>query len=155
MSDRRIRVLVVDDLPRVRDALLTLLTTHPDLDVAGAAVNGSDALDQARLMRPDVVLMDLEMPVLDGCAATRAIVAENLAAVVILSIHTDPATRQRCHEAGAAAFLEKGACADDLLHTLVRAGRSRRRYTCLAATLPARPQRPRSIHPGSPPPGAV
>jgi DNA-binding NarL/FixJ family response regulator len=69
----RIRILVVDDHPLVRLGLSSLLQTAGDLDVIGEAANGAEALDLVATAQPDVVLMDLSMPVLDGVAATAAI----------------------------------------------------------------------------------
>ncbi|MGB5058040.1 MAG: response regulator transcription factor, partial [Candidatus Promineifilaceae bacterium] len=67
----RIRVLLVDDQALFREGLHTLLSVWPDLEVVGEAGNGQEALDAAARLKPDVVLMDLRMPVLDGVAATR------------------------------------------------------------------------------------
>ena len=115
MQQAPVRVLVVDDLPRVRDALATMLTACCGVEVIASAPDGAEALRLTRELHPDVVLMDLEMPVLDGYAATQAITAERLAPVVILSIHTDAACRARAEAAGAAAFVEKGGEPDDLM----------------------------------------
>ena len=68
-----IRVLIVDDHSVVREGLRMLLARDPDLEVVGEAADGAEALEQARQMRPDVVVMDLLMPVMDGIAATQAI----------------------------------------------------------------------------------
>lgn len=76
MTDRVIRVLVVDDDPLVRSALSLMLGGQPDLEVIGEAVNGEDGLAQARAQRPDVVLMDIRMPVLNGLEATTQLHAE-------------------------------------------------------------------------------
>lgn len=125
MTNIPIRVLVVDDLPRVRDALQTLLTTFGEIEVVGTAANGWEALHSARELHPDVVLMDLEMPELDGYAATQSIVAERLAAVVVLSIYNHSAARAKARAAGAGAFLEKGAAPDALLQALLSAATDR------------------------------
>jgi NarL family two-component system response regulator LiaR len=71
-----IRVLIVDDHSVVREGLRMFLARDPDLKVVGEAADGAEAIQQARLLRPDVVVMDLLMPVLDGMAATRAIRSE-------------------------------------------------------------------------------
>ena len=71
-----IRVLIVDDHSVVREGLRMFLVRDPDLEVVGEAADGAEALEQARQMRPDVVVMDLLMPVMDGIAATRAIRGE-------------------------------------------------------------------------------
>ena len=68
-----IRVLIVDDHSVVREGLRMFLARDPDLEVVGEAADGAEALEQARQMRPDVVVMDLLMPVMDGIAATQAI----------------------------------------------------------------------------------
>ncbi|MCA9960098.1 MAG: response regulator transcription factor, partial [Anaerolineales bacterium] len=66
-----IRILLVDDQPLFREGLATLLTIHDEIDVVGEANNGQEALDLAATLQPDVILMDVRMPVLDGVAATR------------------------------------------------------------------------------------
>jgi NarL family two-component system response regulator LiaR len=71
-----IRVLIVDDHSVVREGLRMFLARDPDLEVVGEAADGAEALEQARLMRPDVVIMDLLMPVMDGIDATRVIRSE-------------------------------------------------------------------------------
>jgi YesN/AraC family two-component response regulator len=68
-----IRVLIADDQAMVREGFSVLLGVQPDIEVVGEAVNGRDAVDKAAELRPDVVLMDVRMPVLDGLAATRLI----------------------------------------------------------------------------------
>ncbi|HEX5291229.1 MAG TPA: response regulator transcription factor, partial [Streptosporangiaceae bacterium] len=85
-----IRVLVVDDHRLVRAGLITLLEAAGDIEVAGEAADGRQALEAARAVAPDVVLMDLSMPVLDGVAATRLLLQERpQARVVALTSFSD------------------------------------------------------------------
>jgi DNA-binding NarL/FixJ family response regulator len=120
-----IRVLIVDDLVQVRESLATVLNltgknTMPAIEVIGEAQNGMEAVQQARILHPDVVLMDLEMPILDGYEATRRIKTEQPAVrVIILSIHARPEEQQRALEAGADGFVVKGDSYKLLLDTIL------------------------------------
>jgi DNA-binding NarL/FixJ family response regulator len=111
-----IRVLVVDDHRLVRAGLITLLEAAGDIEVAGEAADGRQALEAARAVAPDVVLMDLSMPVLDGVAATRLLLQERpQARVVALTSFSD---RQRVNDvlaAGAIGYLLKDSRPDELL----------------------------------------
>ena len=111
-----IRVLVVDDHHLVRAGLITLLEAAPDIQVAGEAANGQQAIEAAAATTPDVVLMDLSMPVLDGVAATRLLLAERPdTRVVALTSFSD---RQRVTDilaAGATGYVLKDSRPDDLL----------------------------------------
>jgi DNA-binding NarL/FixJ family response regulator len=111
-----IRVLVVDDHRLVRAGLITLLEAAGDIEVAGEAADGGQALEAARAVAPDVVLMDLSMPVLDGVAATRMLLEEQpQARVVALTSFSD---RQRVNDvlaAGAIGYLLKDSRPDELL----------------------------------------
>jgi DNA-binding NarL/FixJ family response regulator len=111
-----IRVLVVDDHRLVRAGLITLLEAAGDIEVAGEAADGRQALEAARTVAPDVVLMDLSMPVLDGVAATRLLLQEQpQARVVALTSFSD---RQRVNDvlaAGAIGYLLKDSRPDELL----------------------------------------
>ena len=118
MMEAMMRVLVVDDAPRVRDALTTLLDTAGDVEVVGTAANGREAVERAQELHPDVVLMDLEMPEMDGFASTELITSAGLAPVVVLSIHGDPTSRARAFAAGASAYLEKCGRPDELVQAL-------------------------------------
>jgi DNA-binding NarL/FixJ family response regulator len=111
-----IRVLLVDDQSIVRRGLRVRFRLEPDLQVVGEASTGTEAISRARELTPDVVLMDLEMPEMDGIAATTALrrmVPQS--AVVILSIHDDALIRRQAQAAGAVAFVEKRGATDSLL----------------------------------------
>lgn len=81
-----IRVLIADDQRVIRDGLTMLVNFVPGLEVVGAAVDGADAIDKVAALDPDIVLMDLRMPGVDGVDATRAIVATGTARVVVLTV---------------------------------------------------------------------
>jgi len=119
-----IRVLLADDHVLVRAGLERLLRGVADIEVVGAAADGSEAVDLALRERPDVVLMDLEMPVLDGIGATRRIVAEvEGAAVVILTSFADRERILQALDAGAVGYLLKDAEPDELVRGIYAAAR--------------------------------
>jgi DNA-binding NarL/FixJ family response regulator len=110
------RVLIVDDSPQVRRELRTLLPLAGDLEVVGEAADGAEALRLAEALRPDVILLDLQMPVLDGYAAARRITDRWPACrVVALTVHDDEAARHKASQAGVDAFLVKGSPLDILV----------------------------------------
>jgi DNA-binding NarL/FixJ family response regulator len=114
-----IKVLLVDDMASVLRGLRMRLALEPDLLVVGEATDGKEALKLARNLRPDVVVMDVEMRGMDGIAATqrlRELVPG--AAVVILSIHDDADTKTKVYNAGAAAFVEKRCPAECLIRVI-------------------------------------
>jgi DNA-binding NarL/FixJ family response regulator len=114
-----ISLLLVDDQPNVRRGLRMRLLFEPDITVVGEASNGEQALELVESLAPDIVLMDVEMPGMDGITATEAIHANSLqSAVVMMSIHDDVRTRARAQAAGAAAFVEKSGTLDVLLATI-------------------------------------
>jgi pilus assembly protein CpaE len=114
MADR-IRVLIVDDIPETRDHLAKLLGFEPDIEVAGAASSGAEAIAQATKLQPDVVLMDINMPDLDGIAATERLSAQvPSAAVVMMSVQGEADYLRRSMLAGAREFLVKPFSSDEL-----------------------------------------
>lgn len=110
-----IRVLIVDDHAVVRAGLQQLLAQADDIEVVGTAADGGQALAQARELGPDVVLMDLQMPEVDGVTATREIVAEGLAEVLVLTSFSDGERIVGALDAGAVGYLLKDADPDDVL----------------------------------------
>jgi len=111
----RITVLIVDNLAHVRQGIKTLLQLADDLEVVGEAANGLEAVRMAEQFRPDIVIMDLKMPELDGFEATRQIKGRHLAGgVIALTLYGSQHNRERAAQAGADAFIEKDAAVDTL-----------------------------------------
>jgi DNA-binding NarL/FixJ family response regulator len=121
-SGRRIlRILIVDDMPQVRHDLRKLIELSEEITVIGEAINGLDALQQAEALHPDVVLMDLEMPIMDGYEATCQIKEHHLAKkVIILTIHASDEIKQRVRQSGADEYLRKGVSFEILLDAIAR-----------------------------------
>ncbi len=119
-----IRVLLVDDQALFREGLHTLLSLHADIDVVGEAGNGQEALAAAAALRPDVVLMDLRMPVLDGVAATRRLrESGHPARVIVLTTFDDDDTVFDGLRAGAVGYLLKDVSSDKLVEAIRAAAR--------------------------------
>lgn len=111
-----IRVMLVDDHAVVRSGLTQLVEASGDMVVVGVAADGAEALTTARAARPDVVVMDLQMPGTDGVAATRAILEEGLQAqVVVLTSYSDGERIVAALDAGAVGYLLKDADPEDIL----------------------------------------
>ena len=111
-----VRVLLVDDQPLLRTGFRLILSGEPDLEVVGEAADGQVAVAQARALRPDVVLMDIRMPAMDGIEATRRIVAgPDPPKVLVLTTFDLDESVVEALRAGASGFLLKDAPADDLV----------------------------------------
>jgi pilus assembly protein CpaE len=114
MTDR-IKVLIVDDIPETRDHLSKLLGFESDVEVVGAAAGGPEALEMASKVKPDVVLMDINMPGMDGITATEKLAADvPTAAVIMMSVQGEADYLRRSMLAGAREFLVKPFSSDEL-----------------------------------------
>jgi len=116
-----IRVLLVDDQPLLRTGFRMILSAEPDLTIVGEAADGASGVEAARRLLPDVVLMDIRMPVMDGIAATRALAGpgvENPAKVLILTTFGLDEYVVEALRAGASGFLLKDAPPDDLVEAI-------------------------------------
>ena len=126
-SGDRIRVLAADDHPVVRAGIAAMLANEPDVDVVGLASNGAEAVTLYEAERPDVVLMDLQMPKVDGVSAIRSIRAiDPDARVVALTTYDGDADIHRALSAGACAYLIKDAMIDQLVAAIRAAAAGRR-----------------------------
>jgi DNA-binding NarL/FixJ family response regulator len=113
------RVLIVDDSPQVRQELRTLLPLVGDIKVVGEAADGRQAIQMAEALQPQVILMDLEMPVLDGYEATRQIKAHCPGCrVVALTVHGYEAAQQKAMAAGVDDLVIKGAPVETLVQAI-------------------------------------
>jgi DNA-binding NarL/FixJ family response regulator len=113
------RVLIADDHLIMREGLKALLESHEDIEVAGEATNGQEAIEQVAKLQPDVVLMDITMPVMNGLDATRAIKkAHPEVKILILTMHEGDAYFFNILEAGASGYFIKGGSASELVSAL-------------------------------------
>ena len=136
MTGTSVRIVVVDDHPVVRDGLRGMLDGQPDLQVVGEAADGRAALDQVRAHEPDVVLMDLRMPVLDGADAIAAIARTHPdVRVLVLTTYDEDHEIARAIEAGAVGYLLKDTPREELFRAIRAAARGE---SALAPALTAR-----------------
>ena len=122
MGSDRVRVIIVDDQRLFAEALEAMLSTDGRIAVVGRADNGQGGLELAREHEPDVVLMDIAMPVMDGIEATRAIRDEVPATrVIVLTGSAATTDVSRARSAGAAGYVTKDQIADDLVSAILHA----------------------------------
>jgi DNA-binding NarL/FixJ family response regulator len=124
-SGERIRILLADDHKILREGLAGLLDEQPDFEVVSEASDGQMALEMARQTRPDVIVMDVSMPRLNGVEATRKIMAEMPEAKVIgLSMHAQEDMADAMRKAGAIGYVTKGAPSESLTAAIRDAARA-------------------------------
>lgn len=121
---QKIRILIVDDVAETRENIRKLLQFDSDFEVVGTANTGRDGIELAKSQKPDVVLMDINMPDLDGITATELIRQQNpVVQVIILSVQNDQSYMRRAMLVGARDFLTKPPAPDELTSAIRRAGR--------------------------------
>ena len=119
MSGQPLRILMVDDHPIVLAGLKALVRTDPDLEVAGEARDGRTALRLAASLRPDVVVLDLSIPEMNGADVAAALLAEQpTCRILVMTVHEDRATVRRLMGLGVAGYLVKRSAADDLVRAI-------------------------------------
>ena len=112
-------IVIADDMPQVRQDLTLLLKLTGELEIVGEAANGREAIEKTGQLNPDVVLMDLEMPIMDGYQASKVIRTRWPDCIVIaLSVHSGTQERQRARRCGVSAFIEKGTPLEIILKTI-------------------------------------
>lgn len=123
-DQEKIRVLIVDDIAETRENIRRLLQFDLNIDVVGAARSGNEAIELSQEIKPDVVIMDINMPDMDGITATEAIRRKlPYVQVIILSVQSDPSYMRRAMLAGARDFLTKPPSMDELTAAIGRAGK--------------------------------
>jgi DNA-binding NarL/FixJ family response regulator len=116
---RPVRVLIADDHPVFRDGLATLLEPHPDIEVVGRAADGAEAVALAAELRPDVVVMDIQMPQVNGIEATRRVLAADPSVgVLVFTMGEDDSTLLSAMRAGARGYLDKGASQEEVTRAI-------------------------------------
>lgn len=116
-----IRVLIVDDMANVRQDLCTLLGLAGDIEIVGEAADGLEAISQVEKLEPDIVLLDLEMPVLDGYAAASQIKARFPSSrIIALSVHSCNEAIQQAIQAGVDSYHVKGTPFDELIQAILK-----------------------------------
>jgi two-component system, NarL family, nitrate/nitrite response regulator NarL len=121
-SDQKVRVLLVDDHYGVRKAVRSLLEAHPGFEIVGEAVDGREGIDVAAKLKPDVVVLNVSMPVLNGIEAARVIKSDlPQSAIVILSSHADKHLAEVAKEVGAKACVAKTRIGPPLIKAIEEA----------------------------------
>lgn len=124
MTDEQLRIIVVDDHPVMRAGVVALLAAEPTIDIVGEAADGRAAIELVQRLTPDVALIDLRMPALDGVAATTEIVANHAGTrVLILTTYDTDTDIERAVEAGAIGYLLKDTTREQLVNAIHAAAR--------------------------------
>ncbi|MEO0561426.1 MAG: response regulator [Chloroflexota bacterium] len=133
MADDKIKIILVDDTPEIRDTTKRLLTLEPDFEVVGTASTGREAIQQSKEHEPDIIIMDINMPDMDGITATKEIHSTNPAVgIIMMSVNSDGDYMDRAMGAGARGFIPKPAKPDKLrdrirsVYTMLEPERRRR-----------------------------
>ena len=138
MTQQKISILIVDDIPETRENLRKLLYFEPDIEIIGMAANGQEAIAESRRLQPHIVLMDINMPDMDGITASQEITrVAPTCQVIMMSVQSEADYLRRSMLAGAMDFLTKPFTSEELsssIHRVYEMGASRR------ATMPAAPQ---------------
>jgi DNA-binding NarL/FixJ family response regulator len=132
MLQQPIRILLVEDHRILREGLRAILSAQPDFTIVGEAIDGNEAINQARELQPDLVLLDMTMPRMNGLEALRGIrrVAEQ-ARVIMLTAHKDGEYAHEALRAGAKGYITKDSCGEELV-TGIRSVAKGGRYLCQA-----------------------
>src|SRR5438309_3481441 len=136
-----IKVLIVDDITSTLDNLQKLLSFEPDIQVMATAVNGKEGVEQAKKLAPDIVLMDVNMPIMDGIQATETLAQEVPGSpVIIMSVQGERDYIRRAMQAGAREFLIKPFSGDELIASIRRVSQlEQKKGTYLARAAAAAP----------------
>lgn len=114
------QILIVDDKEQVRRDLRTLLALSNEIEILGEAANGLEAIQKVEVLQPDVVLLDLEMPVMNGYeAASQIKVIAPSCRVIVLTVHDYTLARQKALHAGADSFIIKGSSVEQLIQEIL------------------------------------
>ena len=131
----KIRILIVDDLPETRDNVRKLLQFEPDVEVVGQAGNGQEAIDLARKEQPDIILMDINMPIVDGISASQSITQSvPRCQIIIMSVQSEADYLRQAMLAGARDFLMKPFSGDELMAAIRRVYETRPTIVHTSAT---------------------
>jgi len=133
---KKLRILLADDHTVMRSGLRALLERQDNFEIVGEAENGRDAISLSGSLHPDVVIMDVGMPLLNGIEATKALLKQSPSTgVVILSMHSDEAYVMRSLQAGARAYLLKDSAASDLLSAIDAVSRGKSFFSSAVSRL--------------------